>query len=310
MEKLIIGNTEQWIYAKGDHSKPIQFFIHGGPGFTELGAHNWFTRPLEEHFLVVHWDQRGAGRSFNKNLPVEAMTVEQLVNDAHEVILYILKKYKKEKVLLAAHSMGTVIGFNLIEKYPHLFYAYVGISQIVHRGIEEMQSYEKAIMLAENSGNKRAIAELKKIQPPKNGIYFDFSELAVQRNWLVKLGGFTPRKMIAWKTYLAVFLTWEYSLKVRFNMFKSMKFSIESMWNDFSKTDYLSCQHTINVPIFFLMGRHDCITFAELSEKLMLNISAPVKQVIIFEDSGHLLCYEEKEKYIEFIKSVRKYIEC
>lgn len=307
MEKLLVGNTEQWIYAKGDQSKHILFFIHGGPGFTELGAHNWFTHRLEADFLVVHWDQRGAGRSFHNNIPVESMTVEQLVKDAHEIIEYILKKYKKEKVLLAAHSMGTVIGFNLIERYPHLFYAYVGINQIVHRGAEETRSYEKAILLAENSGNKRAIAELKKLQPPNNGIYFDFSQLAVQRNWLVKLGGFTPHKMIAWKTYLAVFLTWEYNLKVRFNLFKSMKFSIESMWKDFSKTDYLSHMHTINIPVFFLMGRHDCITFTELAEKLMLMISAPVKEVIIFEESGHLLCYEEKERYIEFLKSVKQY---
>lgn len=307
MEKLLIGNTEQWIYAKGDHSKHILFFIHGGPGFPELGAHNWFTRPLEVDFLVVHWDQRGAGRSFHDNIPIESMTVEQLVKDAQEIIEYILKKYKKEKVVLAAHSMGTVIGFNLIEKYPQLFYAYVGINQIVHRGIEEMQSYKKAIFLAEKSGNKRAIAELKRIQPPSNGIYFDFSQLALQRNWLVKLGGFTPHKMIAWKTYLAVFLTWEYNLKVRFNLFKSMKFSIEILWRDFSKTDYLSSKHTINIPVFFLMGRYDCITFTELAEKLMSMISAPIKQVIIFEESGHLLCYEEKEKYIEFLKSVKSY---
>ena len=177
----------------------------------------------------------------------------------------------------------------------------------MHRGIEEMRSYEKAILLAENSGNKSAIAELKKIQPPDNGNYFDFPQLAVQRNWLVKLGGFTPHKMIAWKTYLAVFLTREYSLQTRFNLFKSMKFSIESMWKDFSETDYLSRRHTFNIPVFFLMGRHDCITFTELAEELMLMISAPVKQVIIFEESGHLPCYEEKEKYIEFLQSVKKY---
>lgn len=307
MEKLVVGNTEQWIYVKGDYSKPILFFIHGGPGFTELGPHNWFTPSLEIDFLVVHWDQRGSGRSYHKNLPIESMTVEQLVKDAHEIIEYVLKKYKKEKTLLVAHSMGTVIGFNLIEKYPSLFYAYVGINQIVHRDMEETWSYEKTKKLAEISGNKRAIAELKKILPPNKGIYFDFSQLALQRNWLVKLGGFTPNKMIAWKTYLAVFLTWEYNLKVRFNLFKSMKFSIENMWRDFSKTDFLSRTHTIRIPVFFLMGRHDCITFTELAEKLMLLISTPDKQLIIFENSGHLLCYEEKEKYIEFIKSTKNY---
>lgn len=307
MEKLFIGNTEQWIYAKGDHSKPILFFIHGGPGFTELGAHNWFTKSLEADFLVIHWDQRGAGRSFHDNLPVESMTVKQLVNDAFEIIGYILNKYKKGKVLLAAHSMGTVIGFNLIEKHPALFYAYVGINQIVHRGMEETLSYKKTLELAENSGNKSAIAELKKIQPPKSGIYPDFSQLAVQRNWLVKLGGFTPDKMIAWKTYLAVFLTWEYNMKIRFNMFKSMKFSIESLWSDFSKTDYLSDKRTIDIPIFLLMGRHDSITFIELAEKLLLLITAPVKQLIIFENSGHLLCYEERKKYMDFLRSLKQY---
>lgn len=61
IEKVQLGGLEQWIQIRGhDKSKPILLFLHGGPGFPQMPfAH--LNAALEQHFVVVHWDQARGG---------------------------------------------------------------------------------------------------------------------------------------------------------------------------------------------------------------------------------------------------------
>ena len=49
---------------------------------SEMGFFRHFNAPLERHFTVVHWDQRGTGKSFDRNIPRSSMTLEQFVADS------------------------------------------------------------------------------------------------------------------------------------------------------------------------------------------------------------------------------------
>ena len=62
-----IGGIDQWIQiGSGNPDLPVLLYLHGGPGGTSVpAAAAW--KPWEEHFTLVHWDQRGAGRTFRKN---------------------------------------------------------------------------------------------------------------------------------------------------------------------------------------------------------------------------------------------------
>lgn len=49
-----------------------------------------YGRALTEHFLVVHWDQRGSGKpSMDDTAP---FTIEQLAKDAQELIVWLLHR--------------------------------------------------------------------------------------------------------------------------------------------------------------------------------------------------------------------------
>ena len=133
LEKITLGGIKQTILIRGHDTKsPILLFLHGGPGFPEMDIAYKFQRKLEEHFIVVNWDQRGAGKSFSKKIPRESMTIEQFISDAHELIRFLRERFDKEKIYLVGHSWGTTLGLLLTQRYPELFFAYVGIGQVVN----------------------------------------------------------------------------------------------------------------------------------------------------------------------------------
>src|SRR5438270_1365595 len=59
-----IGGIEQWVTIRGqDRANPVLLFMHGGPGdVTSCWSFAMFA-PWEDHFTVVQWDERGAGRT-------------------------------------------------------------------------------------------------------------------------------------------------------------------------------------------------------------------------------------------------------
>ncbi|MCP4396729.1 MAG: alpha/beta hydrolase [bacterium] len=66
-----------------DTSKPVLLFLHGGPGVPSSPWATWnnFQAELEANFVVVHWDQHGAGKSFSEALTPEDMHMENFVSD-------------------------------------------------------------------------------------------------------------------------------------------------------------------------------------------------------------------------------------
>jgi hypothetical protein len=68
LEEITLGGVQQWIFVRGqDRRNPVLIFLHGGPGEPAAGISSSRTLDGEliEHFTVVHWDQRGAGKSYN-----------------------------------------------------------------------------------------------------------------------------------------------------------------------------------------------------------------------------------------------------
>ena len=78
LEQVRLGGLAQSIRVRGKDSKlPLLLFLDGGPGVAEM-AFASANSELEKHFIVVHWDQRGAGKSFNPAIPPASMNVARL----------------------------------------------------------------------------------------------------------------------------------------------------------------------------------------------------------------------------------------
>ncbi|MGG0719229.1 alpha/beta hydrolase [Robertmurraya massiliosenegalensis] len=156
LESVAIGGIEQWVLIRGESiNNPIVLFLHGGPGNAQIGWAPKFQSNLERNFIVVNWDQRGSGLSYFEGIPEESMNINQFIQDAYELTIYLLNKFKKNKIFIVGHSWGTIIGMPLIQKHPHLFHAYIGVGQSVDLQRGELLSYEYTLEYAKNNNRRR-----------------------------------------------------------------------------------------------------------------------------------------------------------
>jgi len=127
-----VGGTRQWLLIRGQHrSSEIVLFLHGGPGFpiTDL-AGSRYQGALEERFLVVHWEQRGAGKSYRAGL-AEPLGLETYLADALAVTDHLRATFGREKIFLVGHSHGAFLGAHLAARAPERYHAFVGVGQLV-----------------------------------------------------------------------------------------------------------------------------------------------------------------------------------
>ena len=86
-EYVPINGIDQFLYHLGTrYENPVLLYLHGGPGSAESLIAYLFQEEWEKSFTVVHWDQRGAGKTLTKN-PDRLPTIDLMLQDLYEVIL-------------------------------------------------------------------------------------------------------------------------------------------------------------------------------------------------------------------------------
>ena len=309
LEEITLGNLKQWIFIRGtDQNNPLLLFLHGGPGAPLLGisSSRKYDAELIKHFTVVHWDQRGAGKSFNCDIPVDSMTLDSFVMDCNELIDYLRDRFHTQKIFIVAHSGGTVIGLKIAHKYPEKIHAYVGVAQVLNEHEQQKVSYNFLVEEAEKSGNVGRQNKIKAISPPPYESPRKFLEM---EGLIGDYGGFLHSKSMMDLIFLAFnFLTSpEYSLLEGIRTFrnKGFDFTINAMWDELKNVNLTKEIQSIKVPIYFFEGKYDITTPTVVVEKFYDNLDAEYgKKLFIFENSGHMPMIEEKEKYQDLLINV------
>jgi proline iminopeptidase len=297
-----IGGIDQWISVRGRHrSNPILLFLHGGPGFTVSPVSYWFMRDWDEYFTVVQWDQRGAGKTYAANDPAAVkptMTIERMVDDAEELTAYLRSTYGKDRIVLMAHSFGTVLGLKLAQRRPDYFYAYVGTGQFLDFQRSEKQGYDATLAAAKAAGDAQAVAELEAIAPFPNPTHpqRNIENLGKERQWLAKYGGYYRAGGVGHNGEIAG-LSPDFSaeeLKVRDT---AQGFGARALWGEIGKLSLMD-RTTFGTPVIILQGRRDLGTSSSLVAEWFPKVTAPSKQLVWFEDSAHMTYEEEPGKML------------
>lgn len=111
LESIELGGATQWISVRGrDRKAPILLYLHGGPGSPETPiVRRYFAGAIEENFLVVAWEQRGAGKSFLAAHGLD-LGVELFLSDTLALVEWLCSRFGQGKVYILGHSWGSQIG--------------------------------------------------------------------------------------------------------------------------------------------------------------------------------------------------------
>lgn len=289
LEQVNIGGIDQFLLIRGKStSSPVLLFLHGGPGMPAMYLAHDFQRPLEEHFVVVHWDQRGAGKSFNGDIPIETMNVEQFISDTVELAQMLRERFGQEKIYLVGHSWGSYLGMLVVERHPELFHAYIGMGQVAGEKSRVIQLQEEFIQQqAQAEGNREALTDL----------YNDPD--GTREKWLFYYGGelydaqdFTPLLKTGLRSP-------EYSLFDALRIQPGVRFSGENMQYNVMAGSLMDTITEVEIPVYFFAGRHDYTTPFSLMEVYYEKLEAPHKRLVWFEQSAHFPFFEEPKRFTE-----------
>ena len=295
LEEIELGGVKQWILIRGHStSNPILLYLHGGPGFPQMPFTHIDSRKLEKHFLVVNWDQRGSGKSRSPDIPAESMNIEQFLSDTHELIKMLRSRFSQEKIFLLGHSWGSILGLYTASKYPEYLHAYIGMGQVVSVKEGEIVSYKYTLEEAEKAKNVKDVELLKGIGSPMN--WESFQSVSMQRRLLAKYGG-SFRNI----TYIDMGRFWNmssyYSDEDKSNILLTFANTLNMMWKKLMKVDFFKEITEVSVPVYFFTGRYDYQTPFEIVERYFGILKAPYKEIVWFEDSGHVPNLDEPEVY-------------
>ncbi|MEH6946541.1 alpha/beta hydrolase [Bacillus sp. JJ634] len=297
MEQIKINGTEHEIMIRGvDSNNPILIFVHGGPACSEIPFVRKYQEDLENQFTIVHYDQRGSGKSYHFFEDYSNLNTDLLVEDLLALTDYITERLNQEKVLLIGHSFGTYIGMKAVAKAPEKYYAYIGIGQVADVIQSELDSLEFTMEQAKLAGNWDDVERLMQLQP-----LIEQGEEWTPRNLVRKYGG-AARRINDNTDYLKGFLfNSEYNGLDIVRYLRGINVTQEALLNEGSKHNISEIVDQVDLRVYFIMGKFDYMTSVNAAKNYYDSMKAPMKEFIVFEESAHYPQFEEKEKFAEWL---------
>jgi pimeloyl-ACP methyl ester carboxylesterase len=295
---VTIGGIEQWVTVRGDDDrKPVLLLLHGGPGDVQSPFISTYA-PYEKDFVLVQWDQRGAGRTFAKN-GTAGLTREKLIADGIELAERLHERFRRAPLILFGHSWGSIIATNMAQRRPDLIAAYVGTGQVTAWADTVQFQFDFLKRRYQENGDSTGLAALEAIgKPDSENVqqYFAFSR-PIRQNM--------DASDTAWLT----------GLKDAYNANGETESTLKAIGDGASAsgralieasvaTDLPATAISFKVPYYVIQGQDDLFAPTPLVKAYFNRISAPKKRLSIIEDAGHFALATHQAEVIAALKEI------
>lgn len=290
-----IGGVDQWVQIRGaDRANPVLLMLHAH-GSSMIPLTPLYTS-WERHFTVVQWDRRTVGRTRRaaRHSGDADWTFDRFIADGIELVEHLRQRLGQDRVVLAAHSQGTVIGVGMARRRPDLFHAYVGMGQMVDMARNESIAYERLLAQARAEGRHRVAKGLVRLGPPpypgrEAWIRLLRCTMALDpegRTWqkvaltrLLFMPGYSVRDILGWFTDIMAFPQHLYE--------ETVAVTPETLGTHFE------------VPVLILQGAREAFAIAELAQEYVERIEAPAKTYVSLDGLGHMAPFLAPDRILD-----------
>lgn len=300
--RVPIGGHEQAMMIRGvNSSNPVLLFLAGGPGGTELGAMRRHGQALENDFVVVTWDQRGVGKSYDSLDPISTLTLQQAVDDTIEVSNYLRDRFGQDKIYLLGQSYGTILGVLAAEQHPELYRAYIGVGQMVDPRETDVIFYRDTLTWARRTDNAKLVDELTASGPPPYTDMLDY-EPSLTNTQVYSYdhthnsegaGGFSENLFVK-----------EYTLLDQLHAFAAFFDVFTVMYPQLQDIDFRTDVTHLAVPVYLAEGQFEAPGRLGPATQWFDLLDAPAKHLVTFDTSGHRPLFEQPEEFHQLMTDV------
>jgi pimeloyl-ACP methyl ester carboxylesterase len=260
----------------------VLLYLNGGPG---AGGFPWTALalgPLEDHFVVVNWDQPNTGKSYD-DVPLAQLTPQRYVSDAYALTQLLRTRFHQDKIYVLGDSWGSILGIKLVQQHPDLFYAYIGSGQMVNTTENDVMGYQFALSYAAQHGDTATVDTLRRNGPPPyvgEGMIWKY--VAVFNVLNSSMGELDYRLSVLLVPWFAP----EYGLLDKVNYERGLIETFTALYPQLKNLDFTVQANTLEVPVYFFEGRKDVNAMTSLVEHYYRVLQAPHKE-LIWSNSGH-----------------------
>jgi pimeloyl-ACP methyl ester carboxylesterase len=298
-----INGTKQGMIIKSkDSTNPVLLYLHGG--LPDYFLTRKYPTGLENYFTMVWWERRGSGLSYNADIAIETITLEQLLSDTKEVTNYLRKRFGQEKIYLMGRSGGTFIGIQAAAQTPELYHAYIAVAQMTDQLKSERLAYEYMLAQFKEKGNKKMVHKLESAPvTAADGTPHTYLSLRDKAMHSLGIGTTHNMKSIITGMFLPSLTCREYTLREKINLWRAKARSgVSVLWDTILATDLSKQVPEINIPIYFFHGIYDYTVSYPLAKNYFEQIKAPIKGFYTFNNSAHSPIFEEPMLVKEIIE--------
>lgn len=284
-----VGGVPHDVLVRGRSRRaPMALVLHGGPGVSETALFRHYLAAMEDHFVMVYWDQPGTGRSYSDAALRRGLDIETILRDLDELVDRLRAIHRQEKVVLIGHSWGSALALLYAARHSEKLSLVVGVGQVASMPEGEAASYAYALKEAGRRQHGTALQELQAVGSPPHGV----DAMLTSRRWVERFGGTFSAGLSTGKMILAAMqepeATW-WDL-VRFG--RGNRASLEALWPAFSQLDLRRAVPAVQVPVIFALGSRDRVTPPSLAQQYLAQLQAPCKRAIVVEGAAHNLVFE------------------
>lgn len=301
-EYVNINGIDQFLlhYINMNPELPVLLFIHGGPGMSESTFSYAFQEGISDLYTVVHWDQRGAGKTLSKNKNIYP-TMDELLDDFLQVVKYLKAKYFKEKIVILGHSFGSILATLFVLKHPEDVLYYIGAGQAISILENEKIGYEKLKELIVKADNKKDLKKLRKIGDyPEN----NYNKPMIKKIQNIRI---LQGKYKIGMDFIPILKT---LLRSPIFQISDIISIVKGMSNNKRIWEYLFSNSLYDetldyeIPIYYIIGERDFQAPNTIAKSYFNKINAPYKEIFTIEDAGHFMMLDKPESFAEAMSKI------
>ncbi len=301
LRKVTIDGKQQGVLIRGyDVNKPVLLYLSGGPGQSSLPYPRVIFDDLSKDFVVVSWDQRGAGTSYAALDPTDTLTLERTVDDAIEMTNYLRDEFDEEKIYLLGESWGTTLGVLAAQKRPDLYYGYIGSGQMVSQRVTDQRLYHDLLDYADRVGDTALKNKMLAYGEPP---YQDFMAYGFVMTYYEKLyKPYTPPAdyiALGSKANLGFFGIngSEYNLVDKVNVLRGLLDMASVLYPRIQQVDFRQDVTRLDVPVYILDGEAELAARRDIALEWYDMLDAPIKRIYSFKNAAHAVAFEQFSEF-------------